>query len=162
MSNPNDNKNQFFQKLLQDYLTTESEIKMLNEAIKKRREKKNNLSESILTFIKKNNIKKINLDGDIRGHELAEKISKTTSISKDDMMSIFQNHFEKSEQFDQFEKIQEEIKQKTKVKETSKLTLNKTKMNKREKQALNDQKINELIENELNDDNLPNYLSHLN
>ena len=92
MSNPNDNKNQFFQKLLQDYLTTESEIKMLNEAIKKRREKKNNLSESILTFIKKNNIKKINLDGDFRGHELAEKISKTTSISKDDMMSIFQNH----------------------------------------------------------------------
>ena len=93
MPNTTDNKNQFFQKLLQDYLNTESELRMLNEAMKKRREKKKNLSESILTFIKKNNIKKVNLDGDFKGHELAEKISKTSSISKDEMMSIFQNHF---------------------------------------------------------------------
>jgi len=89
MSNPSDSKNHFFQKMLQDYLTTESELKMLNEAVKKRRDKKNNLSESILTFIKKNNIKKINLDGDFKGHQLAEKISKTSTISKDDIMSIF-------------------------------------------------------------------------
>ena len=162
MSNTTDNKNQFFQKLLQDYLNTESELKMLNEAIKKRREKKKNLSESILTFIKKNNIKKVNLDGDFKGHELAEKISKTSSISKDEMMSIFQNHFEINDQFDQFENIQEEIKSKTKVKETSKLALKKTKMNKKDKQQYDDQRINELIENELSEDKLPEYLNHLN
>lgn len=162
MSNTTDNKNQFFQKLLQDYLNTESELRMLNEAMKKRREKKKNLSESILTFIKKNNIKKVNLDGDFKGHELAEKISKTSSISKDEMMSIFQNHFEINDQFDQFENIQEEIKSKTKVKETSKLALKKTKMNKKDKQQYDDQRINELIENELSEDKLPEYLNHLN
>ena len=162
MSNTTDNKNQFFQKLLQDYLNTESELRMLNEAMKKRREKKKNLSESILTFIKKNNIKKVNLDGDFKGHELAEKISKTSSISKDEMMSIFQNHFELNDQFEQFENIQEEIKSKTKVKETSKLALKKTKMNKKDKQQYDDQRINELIENELSEDKLPEYLNHLN
>ena len=162
MSNTTDNKNQFFQKLLQDYLNTESELRMLNEAMKKRREKKKNLSESILTFIKKNNIKKVNLDGDFKGHELAEKISKTSSISKDEMMSIFQNHFEINDQFEQFENIQEEIKSKTKVKETSKLALKKTKMNKKDKQQYDDQRINELIENELSEDKLPEYLNHLN
>jgi hypothetical protein len=162
MSKPNDNKNQFFQKLLQDYLNTESELRMLNEAMKKRREKKKNLSESILTFIKKNNIRKVNLDGDFKGHELAEKISKTSSISKDEMMSIFQNHFENDDQYEKFEQIQEEIKQKTKVKESSKLSLNKTKMNKKERQVVDDQRINDLIENELNDESLPNYLNHLN
>lgn len=162
MPNTTDNKNQFFQKLLQDYLNTESELRMLNEAMKKRKEKKKNLSESILTFIKKNNIKKVNLDGDFKGHELAEKISKTSSISKDEMMSIFQNHFELNDQFEQFENIQEEIKSKTKVKETSKLALKKTKMNKKDKQHYDDQRINELIDNELSEDKLPEYLSHLN
>ena len=85
----NEEQNQFFQKLLHDYLSVENELKMLNEALRKRKDKKKNLGESILAFIKKNEINKINLDGDFKGHQLCEKITKTQNISKDEIMNIF-------------------------------------------------------------------------
>lgn len=160
MSNT-ENQNQFFQRLLQDYLNTENEIKMLNEAIKKRRDKKKNLSESILAFIKKNEINKINLDGDFKGHQLCEKITKSENISKDEIMSIFENHFQNEKNEEKFNLLQEEIKKKTIVKESSKLSMQKIRMNKKQKKQEDENKINELIENELNDD-LPEHLSHLN
>lgn len=160
MSNT-ENQNQFFQRLLQDYLNTENEIKMLNEAIKKRRDKKKNLSESILAFIKKNQINKINLDGDFKGHQLCEKITKSENISKDEIMSIFENHFQNEKNEEKFNLLQEEIKKKTIVKESSKLSMQKIRMNKKQKKQEDENKINELIENELNDD-LPEHLSHLN
>lgn len=156
-----ENQNQFFQRLLQDYLNAENEIKMLNEAIKKRRDKKKNLSESILAFIKKNEINKINLDGDFKGHQLCEKITKSENISKDEIMSIFENHFQSEKNEEKFNLLQEEIKKKTVVKESSKLSMQKIRMSKKQKKQEDEDKINELIENELNDD-LPEHLSHLN
>jgi hypothetical protein len=156
-----ENQNQFFQRLLQDYLNAENEIKMLNEAIKKRRDKKKNLSESILAFIKKNEINKINLDGDFKGHQLCEKITKSENISKDEIMSIFENHFQSEKNEEKFNILQEEIKKKTVVKESSKLSMQKIRMSKKQKTQEDENKINELIENELNDD-LPDHLSHLN
>jgi len=156
-----ENQNQFFQRLLQDYLNAENEIKMLNEAIKKRRDKKKNLSESILAFIKKNEINKINLDGDFKGHQLCEKITKSENISKDEIMSIFENHFQSEKNEEKFNLLQEEIKKKTVVKESSKLSMQKIRMSKKQKKQEDENKINELIENELNDD-LPDHLSHLN
>jgi len=156
-----ENQNQFFQRLLQDYLNAENEIKMLNEAIKKRRDKKKNLSESILAFIKKNEINKINLDGDFKGHQLCEKITKSENISKDEIMSIFENHFQSEKNEEKFNLLQEEIKKKTVVKESSKLSMQKIRMSKKQKKQEDENKINELIENELNDD-LPEHLSHLN
>jgi hypothetical protein len=156
-----ENQNQFFQRLLQDYLNAENEIKMLNEAIKKRREKKKNLSESILAFIKKNEINKINLDGDFKGHQLCEKITKSENISKDEIMSIFENHFQSEKNEEKFNLLQEEIKKKTVVKESSKLSMQKIRMSKKQMKQEDENKINELIENELNDD-LPDHLSHLN
>jgi hypothetical protein len=156
-----ENQNQFFQRLLQDYLNAENEIKMLNEAIKKRREKKKNLSESILAFIKKNEINKINLDGDFKGHQLCEKITKSENISKDEIMSIFENHFQSEKNEEKFNLLQEEIKKKTVVKESSKLSMQKIRMSKKQIKQEDENKINELIENELNDD-LPDHLIHLN
>ena len=156
-----ENQNQFFQRLLQDYLNAENEIKMLNEAIKKRRDKKKNLSESILAFIKKNEINKINLDGDFKGHQLCEKITKSENISKDEIMSIFENHFQSEKNEEKFNILQEEIKKKTVVKESSKLSMQKIRMSKKQKTQEDENKNNELIENELNDD-LPDHLSHLN
>lgn len=156
-----ENQNQFFQRLLQDYLNAENEIKMLNEAIKKRREKKKNLSESILAFIKKNEINKINLDGDFKGHQLCEKITKSENISKDEIMSIFENHFQSEKNEEKFNLLQEEIKKKTVVKESSKLSMQKIRMSKKQMKQEDENKINELIENELKDD-LPDHLIHLN
>ena len=153
-------QNQFFQKLLHDYLTIENELKMLGEAIKKRKDKKKNLGESILAFIKKNEINKINLDGDFKGHQLCEKITKTQNISKDEIMNIFENHFQEEKKEEKFQILQEEIKKKTVTKESSKLSMQKIKMNKKQKKEEDENKINSLIENELSE-NLPEHLSHL-
>lgn len=157
----NEEQNQFFQKLLQDYLSVENELKMLNEALRKRKDKKKNLGESILAFIKKNEINKINLDGDFKGHQLCEKITKTQNISKDEIMNIFENHFQEEKKEDKFNLLQEEIKKKTVVKESSKLSMQKIRMNKKQQKEEDESKINSLIENEL-DDNLPEHLKHLN
>ena len=159
MSN-NEEQNQFFQKILQEYLSTENEIKMLNDALKKRRDKKKSLSESLLAFIKKNNITKVNLDGDFKGHQLCEKITTSQSISKDEIMNIFESHFKEEQKQEKFNKLQEEIKKKTVVKESSKLSMNKIKMNKKDKIKADECRINELIENELNDDDLPEHLTN--
>ena len=43
-------QNQFFQKILQEYLGVENELKMLLEATRKRKEKKKQLAESLLAF----------------------------------------------------------------------------------------------------------------
>jgi hypothetical protein len=153
-------QNQFFQKLLQEYLGVENELKMLSEATRKRKDKKKQLAESILAFIKKNQINKINLDGDFKGHQLCEKITKSQNISKDDIMNIFENHFQEEKNEEKFNLLQEEIKKKTVVKESSKLSMQKIKMNKKQQKEEDENKINSLIENELSED-LPEHLKHL-
>ena len=159
MSN-NEDQNQFFQKILQEYLNVENELKMLLEAIRKRKDKKKQLSESILAFIKKNKINKVNLDGDFKGHQLCEKITKSQNISKDEILNIFENHFQEEKNQDKFNLIQEEIKKKTTVKESSKLSMQKIKMNKKQQKEEDENKINSLIENELSE-GLPEHLKHL-
>lgn len=156
----NEEQNQFFQKILQEYLSVENELKMLLEATRKRKEKKKQLSESLLAFIKKNKINKVNLDGDFKGHQLCEKITKSQNISKDEIMNIFENHFQEEKNQEKFNLLQEEIKKKTVVKESSKLSMQKIKMNKKQQKEEDENKINSLIENELSE-GLPEHLQHL-
>ena len=153
-------QNQFFQKILQEYLGVENELRMLLEATRKRKEKKKQLAESLLVFIKKNKINKVNLDGDFKGHQLCEKITKSQNISKDEIMNIFENHFQEEKKEEKFNLIQEEIKKKTIVKESSKLSMQKVKMNKKQQKQEDENKINSLIENELSE-GLPEHLQHL-
>jgi hypothetical protein len=156
----NEEQNQFFQKILQEYLSVENELKMLLEATRKRKEKKKQLAESLLAFIKKNKINKVNLDGDFKGHQLCEKITKSQNISKDEIMNIFENHFHEEKNQEKFNLLQEEIKKKTVVKESSKLSMQKIKMNKKQQKEEDENKINSLIENELSE-GLPEHLQHL-
>ena len=156
----NEEQNQFFQKILQEYLSVENELKMLSEATRKRKEKKKQLAESILVFIKKNKINKVNLDGDFKGHQLCEKITKTHNISKDEIMNIFENHFQEEKNQEKFNIIQEQINKKTVVKESSKLSMQKIKMNKKQQKEEDENRINSLIENELSEE-LPEHLKHL-
>ena len=156
----NEEQNQFFQKILQEYLSVENELKMLLETTRKRKEKKKQLSESLLAFIKKNKINKVNLDGDFKGHQLCEKITKSQNISKDEIMNIFENHFQEEKNQEKFNLLQEEIKKKTVVKESSKLSMQKIKMNKKQQKEEDENKINSLIENELSE-GLPEHLQHL-
>ena len=153
-------QNQFFQKILQEYLGVENELKMLSEATRKRKEKKKQLAESLLAFIKKNNISKVNLDGDFKGHQLCEKITKTQNISKDEILNIFENHFQEEKNQEKFNLLQEQIKKKTVVKESSKLSMQKIKMNKKQQKEEDENRINALIENELSEE-LPEHLQHL-
>ena len=153
-------QNQFFQKILQEYLGVENELKMLLEATRKRKEKKKQLAESLLAFIKKNKINKVNLDGDFKGHQLCEKITTTQNISKDEIMNIFENHFQEEKNQEKFNLLQEQIKKKTVVKESSKLSMQKIKMNKKQKKEEDENRINSLIENELSEE-LPDHLQHL-
>jgi hypothetical protein len=153
-------QNQFFQKILQEYLGVENELKMLSEATRKRKDKKKQLAESLLAFIKKNKINKVNLDGDFKGHQLCEKITKTQNISKDEIMNIFENHFQEEKNQEKFNLLQEQIKKKTVVKESSKLSMQKIKMNKKQQKEEDENRINALIENELSEE-LPEHLQHL-
>lgn len=156
----NEEQNQFFQKILQEYLSVENELKMLLEATRKRKEKKKQLAESLLAFIKKNKINKVNLDGDFKGHQLCEKITTTQNISKDEIMNIFENHFQEEKNQEKFNLLQEQIKKKTVVKESSKLSMQKIKMNKKQQKEEDENRINSLIENELSEE-LPDHLQHL-
>ena len=75
-------------------------------------------------------------------------------------MNIFENHFQEEKNQEKFNLLQEQIKKKTVVKESSKLSMQKIKMNKKQQKEEDENRINSLIENELSEE-LPDHLQHL-
>lgn len=116
---------QIFKETVQKYLLLDAEIKTLEKAIKDRKEKKKNYSETIMTFLQEQDISHINLKGDYDGKSmlLDTRISKKkmmTIKAKEIILSYFDNQ---TEAINLISKILEH----ETSKEVSKLKINKNK-----------------------------------
>ena len=81
--------------LLNDLMNINKEIDSLSDKIKIKREKKNQLSNAILKYMKQNNINKLN---DKNNNTFIYKTTKTySSISQKLLRDTFENMFNKSE-----------------------------------------------------------------
>lgn len=118
---------QLFKDVVQKFLLLDAEIKTLEKAIKDRKEKKKNYSETIMTFLQEQDISHINLHGEYNGKSmlLDTRISKKklmTGKAKEIILSYFDNE---TEAVDLINKILEH----ETSREVSKLKINKKKMN---------------------------------
>ena len=76
----------FFRATVKDYLKLEEEIKILESAVKARKDRKKNLAETLLTFLVEKDISHVNLQGDFQGKQLLCKQSDTkTGIKLEDV-----------------------------------------------------------------------------
>ena len=60
----------FFKTAVQEYLKLEEEIKILEQAVKQRKEKKKHIGDTILTFLIEKDISHVNLQGEFQGKQL--------------------------------------------------------------------------------------------
>ena len=112
-----------FKDTVQKYLMLDVEIKTLEKALKDRKEKKKNYSETIMTFLQEQDISHINLQEDYNGKSMlldtrTTKQKLITTKAKEIILSYFDNQEEALKLLDKI------IEQET-SKEVSKLKINK-------------------------------------
>lgn len=135
-----------FNNTLQEFLKLDQEIKKISAALKARRDKKERLSEMILTFLKKNEMSQIELSGDYNGKEIKESISTSvTGFNKKNVNEVLMNYFENN--IDDYNKIMKNIETKMVKKETTKLKMNKIKIDKNLQKKMKNQEMDELLKN---------------
>ena len=112
-----------FKDTVQKYLMLDAEIKTLEKALKDRKEKKKNYSETIMTFLQEQDISHINLQGDYNGKSMlldtrTTKQKLITTKAREIILSYFDNQEEALKLLDKI------VEQET-SKEVSKLKINK-------------------------------------
>jgi len=86
---------QFFKKMVKEYMKLDDEIKKLERACKVRREKKENIGDTILTYLKAKDISHINL----QEQQLICAISKRTSgLSQQNISNSLHKYFKNNAQ----------------------------------------------------------------
>ena len=117
-----DSSSEIFNSSLTEYLRLTEEIKTLQKAVKIRRDRKENLSNIILTFLNQNNIKGIQLEGDYMGKQISEKKSVTTvGFSKSTLDKVLVDYF--GNNIEGYNKVNSLIANKLTKKENVKLSL---------------------------------------
>ena len=80
---------EYFKACLKEYLKLDEEIKTLSKALKQRRDKQTTLSQSLLMFLNKNDIGKIQLEGNYTGQELlTDKVNKVKNPNATSILEI--------------------------------------------------------------------------
>ena len=93
---------------LHQYLQIQEEIKALLEAIKIRNKKKRQLTESLASYLKENQIVNVNLGGSYKGKKLESKITYSNKgFTKQAVTESIYNELKEQEEL--FEKIMESI-----------------------------------------------------
>ena len=142
-SSENDTINvDYFKQILKEYLKLDDEIKKLSIAIKQRRDKYAQLSQSLLLFLNQNKINEIQLEGQYQGKELiSEKTQRVKTVSSKNLMEIINSTVTDSVMLD---KINQAIKEREEAIETEKVKISKSSGSKnRKKKALHSEQ-NEL------------------
>ena len=68
---------EYFKACLKEYLKLDEEIKTLGKALRQRRDKQSNISQSLLIFLNRNEINQVQLEGTYTGQELTpNKVNK--------------------------------------------------------------------------------------
>lgn len=79
----------YFKACLKEYLKLDEEIKLIGKALKQRRDKQTNLSQSLLMFLNKNEINQVQLEGTYTGQELIpNKVNKIKGPSASSILEI--------------------------------------------------------------------------
>lgn len=82
----------FFKNAIQEYLKLEEEIKVLENAVKQRKEKKKNIGETILTFLVEKDISHVNLQGDFQGKQLhCQSVDVKSSLKIENIAEALKN-----------------------------------------------------------------------
>ena len=145
---------QFFKKVVTEYLKLDEEIKKLSKAIKDRKQKKENLEETIITYLQCNDISQINLNE----RQLVCRTSKrTSSLSQKNLDTALNEYFTNSEEA---KKLIEFIMSKKTVKHTPKLRLLK-KGKKEKKNKISPQITNQDLLTMNDNSNVPEHLKYL-
>jgi hypothetical protein len=80
---------EYFKACLKEYLKLDEELKTLSKALKQRRDKQATLSQSLLMFLNKNDIGKIQLEGNYTGQELlTDKVNKVKNPNATSILEI--------------------------------------------------------------------------
>lgn len=80
---------EYFKACLKEYLKLDEEIKTLSKALRQRRDKQTNLSQSLLIFLNRNDINQVQLEGTYTGQELTpNKVNKVKSPSAGSIIEI--------------------------------------------------------------------------
>ena len=143
---------QFFTKSIQDYLKLEEEIKTIEAAVKNRKEKRKNLSETILTFLQENEISNVNMQGNFSGKQMrCSTIKKKTALTEKTISKSLVKYFNDPEEAN---KVLEAIFSNRSEVEVQKLKLGAS--NKVNKSA----QLSELLEND-SPDEIPDSMKYL-
>jgi hypothetical protein len=137
---------ELFNNLLQNYLQMGDEIKDMEAELKNKKNKYKNLTQSLTTYIKVHNIKKVELQGERKGFSLEHVVTKTANVDKVTILDVLRNYFESN--MDEFERIMQLISEAAEEKESSKLVMKKPKLLKKTKENDKDRKeLNNILEN---------------
>tara|TARA_B100000029_G_scaffold352969_1_gene345567 strand:- start:48 stop:647 length:600 start_codon:yes stop_codon:yes gene_type:complete len=142
----------FFKEAVKKYLKLDDEISKLNKAVKERRKQKNNLSETIITYLKSKDISEINLQD---RQLICGSSKRSSSLSKNNINSALEKYFQNSKEA---KKVIDFIIAERTVVYKPKLKLKKIKKSYNKFNSSNSSNNNI---NSINNDNIPEHLRYL-
>ena len=149
----------YFKDSIKQYLELDEEIKILNKACKIRKDKKNKISECILSFIQEKDISHINLQGNYQGKQIQSKeVVKKTSVSFKSITDIIFEFFEDKQQA---RTLLEQINVKRETSTSNKLQIAKPQKSKNNSQSLNKLITNSNTDNSSLEQQIPENLKYL-
>ena len=149
----------YFKDSIKQYLELDEEIKILNKACKIRKDKKNKISECILSFIQEKDISHINLQGNYQGKQIQSKeIIKKTPVSFKSITDIIFEFFEDKQQA---RTLLEQINVKRETSTSNKLQIAKPQKSKNNSQSLNKLITNSNTDNSSLEQQIPENLKYL-
>ena len=137
-SNDHDTANDInhFKLCLKEYLKLDDEIKTIQAVLRNKKDKFENLSLILLTFLENNNINQVQLEGDYKGQELvSQKCSRTKNISNKSLLEIIKNKC--GDNTELYNSILSEVENQKEINEFSKIKIAKPKKDKYSNARLN-------------------------
>jgi hypothetical protein len=111
-----------FNTALHQYLRLDEEIKTLMQAIKTRNEMKKNLGETLSSFLRTNQIKKVDLDGSYKGKRIETVVSTSaTGFSRATVTEAIYNELKEDQEV--FDKIMQALSRTSVMKEVWRLKI---------------------------------------
>ena len=128
---------EYFKACLKEYLKLDEEMKTLSKALKQRRDKQNNLNVSLLTFLNKNEINQVQLEGVHAGQELlSDKVVRERTPSASSIIGIINSKLVNNPEL--LKSITDEINSQRESVEVEKLKIAKVKAKKTKPQEESD------------------------
>ena len=121
---------EYFKACLKEYLKLDEEIKLISKALRQRRDKQTNLSQSLLIFLNKNEINQVQLEGTYAGQELIpDKVNRVKGPSATSILEIVNAKL--AENPDLLKSITDEIDAHKEAVEVEKVKISKAKTGKK-------------------------------